>query len=101
MRYRQQHRSTRRSAVLESFDDIETLSDTDLATLFRSVDLTTVMLALIGADEMLVTRVTRRFSPTEEHEMRKRLKKLNSIDEEDIEQARLRILEQYNATLLV
>jgi flagellar motor switch protein FliG len=100
MRYRHQQRTARRSATIESFDDIETLSDSELSTLFHSVDLTTAMLALIGADTALVSRVTRNFSPTKEHEMRKRLKQFNSVDDEDIEQARQNILEQYNATRL-
>jgi len=99
MRYRSQRRSVKRSAMLESFDDIETLSDSDLATLFRSIDLTKAMLSLIGAEPALIARITRHFSPTEEHEMRKRLKGLNSVDEEDIAQARRDILEQYNATI--
>ena len=99
MRYRSQRRPARCSVVLESFDDIETLSDSALAALFRSVDLTKTMLALIGADHALIARITRHFSPTEDHEMRKRLKRLNSIDEEDIAKARRDILEQYNATL--
>ena len=98
MRYRSNRRSARRSAMLESFEDIETLRDSDLATLFHSVDLTTAMFSLIGAEPALVARILRHFSPTEEHEMRKRLQRLNSIDEEDIEQARRVILEQYNAT---
>jgi len=99
MRYRSQRRSARRSTVLESFEDIETLSDADITTLFRSVDLTTVMLSLIGADPALIARITQNFSPTEEHEMRRRLKTLNSVDEEDIGHAQQVILEQYNGTL--
>ena len=99
MRYRNSQRSARRLTMLESFDDIGTLGDSELATLFHSVDLTTAMLALIGAEPALVTRILRHFSPTEEHEMRKRLKRLHSIDEEDIEQARRGILEQHNATI--
>ena len=98
MRYRNKRRSPRYSAKLESFEDIETLSDSELTTLFRSVDLTKAMLSLIGAEPAFVARVLRHFSPTEEHEMRKRLKRLNSVDEEDIEQARRDILEQYHAT---
>ena len=98
-RYRRQLRPVRQSAMLESFDDLETLSDKELSTLFHAVDLTKAMLALIGADPVLITRVTKHFSPTEEHQMQKRLKQLGSIDEEDIEQARHDILEQYNATL--
>ena len=99
MRYRSQRRSVKRSAMLESFDDIETLSDAELSTLFRSIDLTKAMLSLIGADPALIARITQHFSPTEEHEMRKRLQRLNSVDEEDIAQARRDILEQYNATV--
>ena len=99
VRYRNQQRTGKHSAVLESFDEVETLSDSELSTLFRSVDLTTAMLSLIGADSTLITRITQHFSPTEEHQMRKRLKQLGSIDEEDIEQARHDILEQYNGTL--
>ena len=99
IRYRRQHRTPKRSAMLESFDDIEMLSNSELSTLFRSVDLTTAMLALIGVDSVLITRITQHFSPTEEHEMRKQLEQLGSIDEEDIEQARQVILEQYNGTL--
>ena len=98
MRYRNQQRTTRHSAALESFDDIETLSDSALATLFHSVDLTTAMLALIGAEPALISRIMRHFSPTEEHEMRKRLKTFPSIDEEDIDRARQDILQQYHAT---
>jgi len=98
MRYRRQHRAVRHLAELESFDDVEMLSDSELSTLFHSVDLTTVMLSLIGADATLIARVIRHFSPTEEHEMRKRSRHLNSVDEEDIEHARQKILEQYNAT---
>ena len=85
--------------MLESFDDIETLSDAELSTLFRSIDLTKAMLSLIGADPALITRITRHFSPTEEYEMRKRFERLNSVDEEDIAQAQQDILEQYNATI--
>ena len=99
MHYRNQYRTKRRSAALESFDDIQTLSDSELSTLFRSVDLMTTMLSLIGADSALIARITKHFSPTEEHQVRKRLKQMGSIDEEDIEQARHAILEQYNATV--
>jgi len=98
-RYRQQLRPVRQSVLLESFDDLETLNDRELSTLFHAVDLTIAMLALIGADPVLIARVTKHFSPTEEHQMQKRLKQLGSIDEEDIEQARHDILEQYNATI--
>jgi len=100
IRYRRQHRPALRSAALAAFEDIETLSDSQLATLFRSVDLMTAMLALIGSDAALIARITKHFSPTEEHEMRKRLKTLNSIDETEIEHARQYILEQYNGMLL-
>jgi len=99
MRYRNQRRTARHSATLESFEEMETLSDSELATLFHSVDLTTAMLALIGAERALITRIMRYFSPTEKHEMRKRTESLNSVDEEDIEHARQSLLEQYHATL--
>ena len=99
MRYRNHRRAARCSAVLESFDDIETLNDLELSTLFHSVDLTTAMLAMIGAEPALIARITKHFSPTEEHYMRKKLSKLGCIDEEDIEQARRVILEQYNTTI--
>ena len=98
-RYRNRRRSVQCSPMLEAFDDIETLSDSELATLFHSVDLTTAMLSLIGAEPTLIARVTRHFSPTEEHEMRGRFKRLHNVDAEDINQARQDILEQYNATL--
>ena len=101
MRYRNQHRAVRHSTILESFDDIETLSDSALSTLFHSIDLTTAMLALIEAPPALIARIVRHFSPTEEHEMRARFMRLHSVDAEDIEQARRDILEQYNATLLL
>ena len=99
MCYRNRRRSVSQSAVLESFDDIETLSDSELSTLFHSVDLTTVMLSLIGANPALIARIIRHFSPTEEHEMRKRSHRLNDVVEEDIVRAQRDILEQYNATL--
>ncbi|MDR0327557.1 MAG: hypothetical protein LBI05_04595 [Planctomycetaceae bacterium] len=99
VRYRQQRRPAVHSEMLESFDDLVTLSDKEITTLFHAVDLTTAMLALIGADPVLISRVTKHFSPTEEHHMQKRLKQMRSIDDEDIEQARHAILEQYNATI--
>ena len=99
VRYRNQYRSARQSAMLESFDDIETLSDAELSTLFRSIDLATAMLALIGSDPTLIARITKQFSPTEEQQMYKRLKQLGSVDDEDIAEARHNILEQYNATV--
>jgi flagellar motor switch protein FliG len=99
VRYRKQRRPVNYSVMLESFDDLVTLSDNELSILFHSVDLTTAMLALIGADPVLIARTTKHFSPTEEHHMHKRLKQMQSIDDEDIEQARRIILEQYNATL--
>jgi len=99
VRYRRQHRPVHRPSVLDTFEDIETLSDTQLATLFRSVDLTTVMLSLIGMEATFIARITKNFSPTEEHEMRKQLQRLNKITEDDIEEARQYILEQYNGTL--
>ena len=97
-RCRSRQRSVRYSTELESFDDVETLNDAEIATLFRSVSLTTAMLSLIGADPALIVRITRHFSPTEEHEMRRQLKTFSSIDVEDIEQARQNIMQQYNAT---
>jgi len=99
IRYRNHRRSARHSTTLESFDDVESLSDSELSTLFRSVDLTTAMLSLIGAEPALITRITKQFSPMEEHEMRKRLQRLNSVDEEDIARAQRDILEQYHATI--
>jgi flagellar motor switch protein FliG len=99
VRYRNQYRTARRSAMLESFDDVETLSDAELSVLFRSVDLTTAMLALIGSDPALIARITKQFSPTEEQQMYLRLKQLGSVDDEDIVEARSNILEQYNATV--
>ena len=99
VRYRHQRRTARPSTTFESFDDIETLSDSELATLFHSVDLTTAMLALLEADPVLIARIMKHFSPTEEHEMRKRFNRLKSVDQEEIEQARQDILEQYHATL--
>ena len=96
VRYRRQYRPARQSLALESFDDVENLSDSELAKLFRSVDLITAMQSLIGASPTLIARVTKHFSPTEEAEIRKRMRRLNSIDEEDIEQARQYVLEQYN-----
>ena len=97
VRYRKQLRPARHSTLLESFDDVAMLSDSQLSALFHSVDLTTAMLSLIGADPALIARITKHFSPMEEHEMRKRLKYLNSVDDEEIERARLKILGQYNA----
>ena len=99
VRYRKQYRSVHHSAMLESFDDIETLSDAELSTLFRSVDLTTAMLALIGSNPTLIARITKRFSPTEEQQMYKCLKRRGSVDDEDIAEARHKIVEQYNATV--
>ena len=99
MRYRNQRRTAKPSAIVESFADLDMLNDAELSTLFHSVDLTTAMLSLIGAESALIARITQHFTPTEEHQMRKRLQELGRIDERDIEQSRQNVLEQYNATL--
>ncbi|MDR0703664.1 MAG: hypothetical protein LBF88_01610 [Planctomycetaceae bacterium] len=73
---------------LHSFNDLEHLNDTELLTLFRSVDIMTVLTALIGAKPSLIKRVTKHLSPTEEYQMRQQLKHLGTINENDVVRAR-------------
>jgi len=77
-----------------SFDDLERLGNSELSTLFHSVDPRTAVLALVGAKPSLIERITKRFSPTEEHRMRQELKHLGPFDEQDINRARQTIMEQ-------
>ncbi|MDR1923236.1 MAG: hypothetical protein LBQ66_02585 [Planctomycetaceae bacterium] len=79
-----------------SFDDLEHLDNSQLSTLFHSVDMMTAMLALVGANPSLIERVTKRFSPTEEYQMKQQLKRLGSINEEDVIRARNTVLELVN-----
>jgi flagellar motor switch protein FliG len=71
-----------------SFHDLEHLNDTELLTLFHSVDTITVLTALIGAKPSLIERVTKHFSPTEEYQMRQQLKRLGTVNENDVTRAR-------------
>jgi flagellar motor switch protein FliG len=77
-----------------TFENIESLNDSDLATLFHSVDAVTAMFSLIGAEPSLIERVTKRFSPTEEYQMRQLLKQIEKINEDDIFRARTAITEK-------
>jgi flagellar motor switch protein FliG len=71
-----------------SFHDLEHLNNTELLTLFRSVDTITVLTALIGAKPSLIERVTKHLSPTEEYQMRQQLKRLGTVNENDVIHAR-------------
>jgi flagellar motor switch protein FliG len=77
-----------------TFDDLERLDNTKLAVLFRSVDTVTVLISLIGAKPSLIERVTKRFSPTEEYQMRQQLKYLGTINENDVIRARNILLDK-------
>ncbi len=84
----------RRRTPQSSFDDLERLGDAELSDLFHSVDIRTAVLALIGARPSLIERVTKRFSPTREHQMRQELKRLGPFDEQDIAGARHALLDR-------
>ena len=76
------------------FSDLEGLSNAELSQLFHSVDIETAVLALVGAKASLIERVVKRFTPTEEHEFRRQIKRLGRIDERDVTQAREMVLDQ-------
>ena len=74
------------------FSVLERLDNVQLSHLFHSVDIETAILALVGAKASLIERIVKRFTPTEEHEFRRQLKRLGAIDENDVRQARQTIL---------
>ena len=76
----------------DDFSELERLSNVELSRLFHSVDIETAVLALVGAKASLIERIVKRFTPTEEHEFKRQLKRLGSIDERDVQQARQIIL---------
>ena len=76
------------------FSVLERLNNAELSQLFHSVNIETAVLALVGAGTSLIERVVKRFTPTEEHEFRRQIKRLGTIDERDVEQARTIILDQ-------
>jgi flagellar motor switch protein FliG len=71
-----------------AFDELDQLDDTQLMTLFRNVDMTTAMFALVGANPRFIERITSKFTPAEEYLMRSSLKAAGMINETDIENAR-------------
>ena len=75
------------------FSVLERLDNADLSRLFHAVDIETAVLALVGAKASLIERIVQRFTPTEEHEFRRQLKRLGTIDERDVRQARQTILQ--------
>ena len=75
------------------FSVLEDLSNADLSRLFHSVDIETAVLALVGAKASLIERIVQRFTPTEEHEFRRQIKRLGDIDERDVRRARQMILQ--------
>ncbi|MDR0608808.1 MAG: hypothetical protein LBG58_01735 [Planctomycetaceae bacterium] len=84
----QSHTTTESPHQFYSFYDLEQLNDTQLLTLFRSVETKTVLTALIGAKPSLIERLTKHLSPTEEYQMRQQLKLLGTIDQKDVTRAR-------------
>ncbi|MDR1269094.1 MAG: hypothetical protein LBK82_06190 [Planctomycetaceae bacterium] len=89
-----EYNTTEFSDRSSSFDELERLDNTKLAQLFRSVDTVIVLTALIGAKPSLIERVTKRFSPTEEYQMRQQLKHLGTINENDVIRARNILLDK-------
>jgi flagellar motor switch protein FliG len=71
---------------------LEQLNNAELSRLFHSVDIETAVLALVGAKASLIERVVKRFTPTQEHEFRRHLKRLGTIDENDVLSARQTLL---------
>lgn len=86
--------SPRHEAGAVSLDCLDRLGDSELSTLFHHVDAFTAMLALVGAKPTLIERVVKRFSPTEEFQMRQELKRLGPIREQDVYRARRALLEK-------
>lgn len=70
---------------------LERLNDKELSLVFHSVDLRIAVTALVGMKPEFIERVTKRFSPTEEYEMRLIVKHLGSVRQEDIDAAREKI----------
>jgi len=88
------------AALRERFEDfrndfsvLERLDNAELSRLFHSVDIETAVLALVGAKASLIERIVKRFTPTEEHKFRCQIKRLGTIDERDVRQARQTILQ--------
>ncbi|MDR3197478.1 MAG: hypothetical protein LBU34_06360 [Planctomycetaceae bacterium] len=77
-----------------TFDDLERLGSREIEAVFRSVDTATVLTALIGAKPPLIERVMKHFSPTEEYQMRQQLKRLGTINENDVIRARNILLDK-------
>jgi flagellar motor switch protein FliG len=88
-------RQSRNGNVVNSFDDLDRLSNAELSRLFHSVDSTTAMISLIGANPPLIERVTKRFTPMEEYQMRQKLKQLGNVSEDDVLQARKNLLKKW------
>ena len=81
----------RLESSVDDFAGLERLSNAELSRLFHSVDIETAVLALVGAKVSLIERIVKRFTPTEEHEFRRQLKRLGNIDEHDVRAARKKI----------
>lgn len=74
-----------------SFEDLAALSDADWATLIRESEPAVVLLALTGASESLLQRVTRRLPRREAQALRTRLQQTGPLRLSDIEHAQLRL----------
>jgi flagellar motor switch protein FliG len=70
-----------------SFEELAALTDQEWALLFRAAEQPIVMLALTGASEQLLQRITRRLSRREAQQLRERLEQTGPLRLSDIEQA--------------
>ena len=73
------------------FADLELLDDHALATLFATADADVALLALSGANESLVERMTRRLPARQARALRRSMERLGPLRLSDIEQAQLRM----------
>lgn len=77
---------------MEDFDSLLDLNDDELSRLFHVIDPTTATLALVGANPVLIRRIVARFTPMREHRMKQEIEQLGRFDQEDIRNARKRVL---------
>jgi flagellar motor switch protein FliG len=75
------------------FEELAGLTDQDWAILFRTAEQPIVMLALTGASEQLLQRITRRLTRREGQLLRDRLQQTGPLRLSDIEQAQRHVAE--------
>lgn len=73
------------------FEDLELLDDRGLAAVFATAEPEVTLVALSGADESLVSRITAQLPPRQGRQLRKSIKRLGPLRLSDIEHAQREI----------